>query len=136
MFADLSPVALTLTVMTGLLIKHAIADYGMQTAYMVCNKGRYLHPGGILHAGLHAMLTAAVLVVFAPGAAKFIAMIALGEFLVHYHIDYGKERICSDDAITPQCARFWQIHGFDQLLHALTYIAIAAIFVPTLVTPG
>lgn len=125
---------MTLTVMTGLLVKHAIADYGMQTAYMVGNKGRYLHPGGLLHAGLHAVFTTAVLLIFAPGAALFITKIAVGEFLVHYHIDYSKERICSDDTITPTCARFWQIHGFDQLLHALTYVAIAAIFVPPLIT--
>ncbi|MEL6288946.1 MAG: DUF3307 domain-containing protein [Pseudomonadota bacterium] len=134
MLADLSPIHATLALMSALLVKHAIADYGLQTGYMFRNKGRYLHPGGILHAGIHAFFTAGVLAFFAPAALPLIAAIAAAELVLHYHIDWAKERIGCGCELEPTCAGFWQLHGLDQLLHGLTYVAIAAFFLPTITT--
>jgi hypothetical protein len=39
------------------MFKHAVADFYLQTAYQYSNKGKYGHPGGIIHAGIHAALT-------------------------------------------------------------------------------
>lgn len=121
-----APVILALTLMAGFMIKHAIADYGLQTAYMFHNKGRYFHPGGILHAGLHVLLSVPVLMLLPPPTMMAMAAILGGEFLVHYHVDWVKERINRDRDLQPDCARFWRLHGLDQLLHGLTYVAMAA----------
>ncbi len=40
-----------------LMVKHAVADFFLQTPYQYCNKGTYGHPGGFLHAGIHVALT-------------------------------------------------------------------------------
>ena len=36
-----------------LMAKHALADFFLQTKYQWANKGRYGHPGGLLHAAIH-----------------------------------------------------------------------------------
>lgn len=67
-------------------IKHFIADYLWQTAWMVANKGRYGHPAGLAHAGLHGTLTAPILI-WAGVPVGAALMLALAEAGVHYHID-------------------------------------------------
>jgi hypothetical protein len=108
-----------------LQVKHFVFDFVLQTSYQVKNKGTYGHPGGILHSGFHAAATALVLLVLTVPAAVLVAIV-VGEFLVHYHIDWGKDQITRRFA-TGQNAFFWQMIGLDQLLHQLTYLAIAAI---------
>ena len=44
-----------------LLVKHFVCDFVVQTPYQIMNKGRYGHPGGLLHAGIHAAATGLVL---------------------------------------------------------------------------
>lgn len=106
-----------------LQIKHWIADYGLQTTYMVVNKGRYGHPGGLLHAGFHGLLTAVVLLGFGL-PLSVLAVVVLAETVVHYHIDWGKE--CISRGVTARLDNllFWRIHGLDQTLHQATYVAI------------
>ena len=108
-----------------LQVKHFLFDFVLQTSYQLKNKGNYGHPGGILHSGLHAAGTAFILLVLATPAAILIAIVA-GEFVVHYHIDWGKEQITRRYG-AGQNAFFWRMIGLDQLLHQLTYVAIAAI---------
>src|SRR5262245_47086258 len=57
-----------------LLFKHAIADFYLQSAYQYSNKGKYGHPGGILHAAIHVALTPLVYLVLLPGSL----LVALG----------------------------------------------------------
>jgi hypothetical protein len=40
-----------------LLVKHAAADFFLQTAFQWRNKGDYGHPGGIVNVAIHAALT-------------------------------------------------------------------------------
>ena len=47
-------IALMLAVLVALLFKHFLFDFVFQRPYQFLNKGIYGHPGGILHAGLHA----------------------------------------------------------------------------------
>lgn len=114
-----------LTLLGLLEIKHFLFDFEFQKPYHLRNKGTYGHPGGLLHAGLHAGGTAVILIGFGIQPVLLFAIV-LGEFLVHYHLDWGKDQIGrlaarSDDAF------FWRLVGFDQLLHHLTYIAIIVI---------
>jgi hypothetical protein len=106
------------------LIKHLIFDFFLQTEYQYKNKGIYGHPGGILHAGLHAFGTSFLFLYVYPGAA-LAAQILVGEFIVHYHIDWTKEQVIKRMKLTTGDAAFWWALGVDQFLHGATYIVIA-----------
>jgi hypothetical protein len=111
-----------------LLVKHLVFDYFLQTAYQVQKKGIYGHPGGILHSGLHALGTTSVFL-WIPPSLSLGAAIIVGEFLVHYHLDWAKEQIVRRMKWTPQQVFFWWALGIDQFLHNLTYLAIIALLV-------
>jgi len=110
-----------------LMLKHAAADFFLQTPFQYCNKGIYGHPGGFLHAGIHVALTPLVYLLVAPASLLLAASIALGEFVVHYHIDWAKEQITRRAGYTPQTPHFWHALGIDQLLHGLTYLVIVGV---------
>jgi hypothetical protein len=107
----------------GLFIKHFICDFPLQMfSWLYQNKGRYLHPSGIVHAGLHGIGTVIVLIPFIGSAALTYAMI---DMVVHYHIDWAKINLSRHYDLTPNKNEwFWVLLGFDQLLHHLTYFAI------------
>ncbi|MEL7114315.1 MAG: DUF3307 domain-containing protein [Pseudomonadota bacterium] len=112
-----------LVILLALQIKHLCADYLFQTDYMVAHKGTYRHPGGLLHAGLHAILTAIILGVAGVPMA-LVAGLSAAEFIAHYHIDWGKEQVSRRAALTPDKVNFWRAHGIDQMLHQVTYLAL------------
>jgi len=120
---------LVLAAVAVLMLKHTAADFFLQTPFQYCNKGIYGHPGGFLHAGVHVALTPLVYLVIAPASMLLAASIALGEFVVHYHIDWAKEQITRRAGYTPQTPRFWHALGVDQLLHGLTYLVIVGALV-------
>lgn len=122
-------VILTLAAIGMLMLKHTAADFFLQTPYQYCNKGIYGHPGGLLHAGIHVALTPLVYLIIAPASLLLAAAIALGEFVLHYHIDWVKEQLTRANNWTPQRPGFWHALGLDQLLHGLTYLAIVAMLV-------
>ncbi|MBC8012486.1 MAG: DUF3307 domain-containing protein [Methyloceanibacter sp.] len=120
---------LVLAAVAVLMFKHAVADFYLQTAYQYLNKGKYGHPGGFIHAGIHVALTPLVYLVLLPGSLLMAGAIALGEFLLHYHIDWLKEQIIHRNGWTAQDRGFWYALGTDQLVHGLTYLAIVAVLV-------
>lgn len=107
----------------GLELKHYLADYFLQPSWIIAGKGDFRQPGGYAHAGIHAALTGVVLLV-AGAALPLIGLIVLGEFVVHYLLDYGKIRYSAGVHITSKPSQFWALHGVDQMLHQLTYAAI------------
>ncbi len=109
-----------------LMLKHMVADFYLQTSYQYLNKGHYGHPGGLLHSAIHVALTPFVYLVLAPGSLLVAGALALGEFALHYHIDWVKEQIGHANGLTPQDRGFWCLLGTDQLLHGFTYLAIVA----------
>jgi hypothetical protein len=104
-------------------VKHFLADFLWQTDWMFLNKGRYGHPGGLAHAGLHALLTAAVLLVAPVSAAMLLALAAL-EFVIHYHVDWSKDHFTRRGAYTVRDKAFWVVFGIDQAAHQLTYVLL------------
>ncbi len=116
---------LALFAMAFLLIKHTIADFFLQTAYQYKNKGRYGHPGGLLHSLIHITMTAPVFIIL-PVSWTLAGAVLSSEFVLHYHIDWAKEQITESSGWTPAVARFWNALGVDQLLHGLTYVTIIA----------
>lgn len=103
-----------------LFVKHFLVDFVWQTDKMVQEKGQYGKWGGIHHSLLHAALTYAILIhVLGIQAA---AMLAVFDFLVHYHVDWAKMNIARN--LTVQDKRYWFWLGMDQLVHAVTYLII------------
>jgi hypothetical protein len=102
-------------------IKHFIADFLMQYDYMLRDKGIYGAEGGVHHALTHASLTFLILVFFCHTADLMIAL-SLADFVLHYHIDYFKQKL--NRGLTPADRKFWIWLGLDQALHYLTYVGI------------
>ncbi len=120
---------LVLAAVAVLMFKHMVADFYLQTPYQYLNKGVYGHPGGFVHAGIHVALTPLVYLVLAPGSLLLAAAIALGEFAVHYHIDWIKERVTHKNGWTARDRGFWCALGADQFVHGLTYLVLVAVLV-------
>jgi Protein of unknown function (DUF3307) len=106
--------------------KHFLCDFVLQTRWQIEAKKTYLKPGGLVHAGLHAALSVPALLLLAAAPAMLIA-IPLGEFVLHYHLDWAKARIDGAAGWTPRDRSYWVVFGLDQLMHQLTYVAIIAI---------
>jgi len=109
-------------------IKHFIFDFVFQTPYQFANKGSYGHPGGIIHAGLHALGSIPALLILATPVGLLAALI-IGEFVVHYHVDWSKEQLVRHFELVEPKPTFWYVFGGDQLAHQMTYIAMVAIVV-------
>ncbi|HSR02285.1 MAG TPA: DUF3307 domain-containing protein [Methylophilaceae bacterium] len=108
----------------GLFIKHFICDFPLQMfPWLYKNKGKYLHPGGIVHASLHGIGTMIVLGYFLN--FKLALFMGLLDLLLHYHIDWAKMNLSRHYNLKPDNSEwFWLLLGFDQFLHHLTYFAI------------
>jgi hypothetical protein len=108
-------------------VKHFVIDFICQTQYQWSNKGKYGHPGGILHAGLHGVGTAACLLAFAWEDILFLALL---DALFHYHIDWAKMNLNARMGWTATTSEyFWWLLGLDQLLHMMTYLAIIGLVI-------
>lgn len=106
-----------------MLSKHFLADFPLQTAHMLANKGTYGHMGGVTHAGVHVGLSTPVYLLFTDNIALIFGL-ALAEFVIHYHIDWGKETLAKHLQLTPADRTFWALIGLDQLAHHLTLLAL------------
>ena len=103
-----------------LFTKHFIVDFPLQNKYQWSNKGTYLHLGGILHAILHGIGTFVCIYWFHPSIAVYLA---LADTVIHYHIDWSKMNLNKKLGWGPTThEQFWWLLGFDQWLHASTYI--------------
>jgi hypothetical protein len=115
---------LALIVLALLLCKHMVFDFVLQTRYQLDHKHIYGHPGGLLHAGLHLVGTAAAIAVARPSPMLLGAILA-AEFVVHYHVDWIKEQLLRRGGWARSDVRYWVVFGGDQLIHQLGYILIA-----------
>ena len=117
-------VATVLVLIALLQIKHLFADYFLQSERMLKNRSTYLHLGRMQHAAIHAALSIlCLLVIGAP--VLFVLVLCLIEGGVHFHIDWLKGLYSKQSGDTPEDASYWRAFGADQLLHMLTYIAMA-----------
>jgi len=117
-----------LAILTGLTFKHFLADFMLQRSYQFKNKGKYGHPGGILHAGIHGLGTLLVLAWFLP--FDLALAIAAVEIILHYHIDWAKVQLNSRLKLDPrEDNEYWFLFGFDQFLHHMTYVGILLVIV-------
>ena len=107
-----------------LQVKHFIGDGPLQTLRMVKAKGFYGRSQGVLHAVVHGVGT--LLVVAAFGAPLLmVAQLAILDTALHYHIDYGKERLVREQGWMANDRYFWWALTADQTLHHFSYLLIA-----------
>lgn len=115
----------TLVLVTLLCTKHFLVDFILQTRYQWINKGRYGHPGGILHATLHGGATIICFIAFSGYIALLLGLL---DGIIHYHIDWIKENIAKKfQWRAEQHTQFWWLLGLDQFFHMLTYIFLISL---------
>jgi len=123
---------LTFYFLLALLIKHFIIDFVCQTPYQYLNKGKYGHPGGLLHSWLHILTTGFIICgfdIFYSIDHLYLFFILISEFGIHYHLDWGKVKICKHFGWTTSNSEYyWWLLGLDQFLHNLTYLIITLFY--------
>jgi Protein of unknown function (DUF3307) len=105
------------------LIKHLIADFFIQTQWMVVGKGKasgWLWPL-TAHSAIHAFGTLAICLALAPA----LSWLAATDFIVHFGLDRFKEVFVRRASVTPSDPMFWRLLGIDQTLHGLTHFIFA-----------
>ena len=107
-------------------LKHFVADFLFQTGWIAHGKeGRkgWLTPL-IVHVLGHGILTLLIALVVAP----HLWWLALVDVVIHAAVDRGKATVVNRCYWDFTKAQFWWLLGFDQLLHQITNIALAAAF--------
>lgn len=107
-----------------LQIKHFVCDGPLQTLAMVKAKGFYGRKLGVFHALIHGVGTSLVVLMFGTPLALAGLLVVL-DILLHYHIDYSKERLVRQQGWTVNDNYFWWALTADQVLHHLTYLLLA-----------
>lgn len=116
---------LLLFMLISLQAKHFLADFPLQTKYMLkksAKKGWQLPL--LSHAGMHGGLTALVMWPLVGFQIAFVS--GLIDFCIHFCVDFWKARYTNSN---PFQKSFWISFGLDQLAHQLTYIALAFVAV-------
>lgn len=120
----------TLVLITAFMIKHFAADFPLQGAYQLRNKGRLGHLGGFIHVYIHLLLSLLVLTICFQDPWTFnrpiIGWLLLMEGVIHYSMDYTKCQLVSRFDLHPNNPRYWWLTGFDQLVHGLTYVGMVS----------
>ncbi len=112
-------------------IKQVLCDFVLQTGWLALNKG---NPGWdgykplLVHAGIHAMGTFAIFVIFCPQLWWF----GLVDFVVHALVDRIKALLTQQQNWTPSNWKFWWSFGLDQEAHNFTHLAYILIIIATL----
>lgn len=119
------PVENMLLLLILLQVKHFICDGPLQTAAMVRDKGFYGRRLGLLHAGIHGCGTIAAFLIWGEIAIEAVAVLAVVDFALHYHIDFSKEQIVRRNGWTTAVPQFWWALSADQMLHQMTYLVLA-----------
>jgi hypothetical protein len=123
-FSTLAPVWTMALLSIVMATKHYIADFLLQTNWIARGKDcpdKWFLPL-LTHVMGHAVLTLLVALVVAPR----LWWLALVDFAIHFLVDRGKGLVCLANSVGPKDRAFWWVLGFDQYLHQVTNIMIAA----------
>lgn len=110
-------------------IKHWIADYLLQTSWMVENKGRYFHLAGWTHALIHGTCSIPVWVILfwrhpleiEPATCLgWIGMALVVEVILRHLNDFSEKNLIR----VAHTRLFWPVIGLNQLLDGLIYVGL------------
>lgn len=125
----MTQLALSILILLSLLqAKHMFADYFLQTPKMLEGRSAYLHIGRAQHALVHAAGSVVCFTVLGTPIWVTLAIVA-AEWVVHFHIDWGKAVYTQNKGHGPADAGFWRAAGFDQFLHQMTYVVMIGAWV-------
>ena len=103
-------------------VKHSIADVFLQTFHKNVQKHLYFDRGGHRHYGEHGVCTLILLLFFVnPIQAVLLSIL---DYILHWHVDWGKTKFCRWVGIERATPLFWRIHTLDQIAHFATYALI------------
>lgn len=102
-----------------LSFKHFICDFVLQNSEIATSKAVYGSHGSIRHSMHHAFGTLLVCILFL--SPKLSIVLAMFDFLIHYHIDWIKTKFGPKNY---QDKHYWVWFGADQFLHQQTYVLI------------
>lgn len=110
-------------------IKQVVCDFFLQTSWMANVKGGPFNMGGAkalgLHAGIHALFTLVLMLLFAPS----LWWLALVDFGLHGLIDKVKGAITNAYGWTYKDNKYWWAFGIDQEAHNLTHFGYVLLIV-------
>ena len=108
-----------------LLLKHAIADLGLQGYIQGPGKQCYLSRKLVIHSLHHGIGTFLVLILF----TNFEIAVLLGvlDLWLHWHIDFFKTRFVVAKKLNNTQRSFWWVQAIDQILHFSSYFLIVLI---------
>ncbi|MDB5657171.1 MAG: hypothetical protein JWQ94_4784 [Tardiphaga sp.] len=113
--------------MLALTVKHVIADFFLQNAWMAIGKDQ--KTGWALpllaHVAIHGVLTTLLVAAVQP-KLWFVGLI---DFAIHLCIDRLKGVLVSSYCIAPGHPWFWWLLGIDQALHHVTDFGLAILLV-------
>ncbi len=110
-------------------IKHFVADYMLQTTYML-GKGKkgneWILPLSA-HCGVHALHTLVIVFIYTGSIYKALAATVF-DFVTHFIMDRVKASPDMLGRFNPSQAEFWQSLGLDQGVHHIIHFLIILIF--------
>lgn len=113
--------------MLALTVKHVIADFVLQNAWLAMGKDQktgWAQPL-LIHCTIHGVLTTAIVAAAAPQ----LWYLGLVDFAIHISIDRCKGWLVAHFGITQATRWFWWLIGIDQALHHLTDFFLAIFIV-------
>jgi hypothetical protein len=113
--------------MLALTVKHVIADFFLQNAWLAMGKDQktgWAKPL-LLHCAIHGAMTMAIVAVVQPK----LWFLGLVDFAIHIVIDRCKGWLVAHYGITQASHWFWWLIGIDQALHHLTDFFLAIFIV-------
>jgi hypothetical protein len=108
-----------------LLIKHAIADLGLQGYIQGPSKQYYLSRKLVIHSLHHGIGTFLVLLYFVNVELAFV--LGILDMILHWQIDFCKTRFVIAFNLNNTQRNFWWVQAVDQILHYSTYVIIVAL---------
>lgn len=127
---EIETIKQALLLLLALQVKHIICDGPLQTLQMVRDKSVYLKPLGVIHALIHSVGSFVVLLLVGLPLV-FALQLVLLEFVLHYHIDFIKEKIVKQFGWYHSDGPFWWALIVDQTLHHMSYVLIVVLaFMP------
>lgn len=112
-------------------IKHFIADYPLQTGYML---GKLQRTNWVLpllsHASVHSVFTFVISVLFVP--VQLALFLAIADLILHFVIDRLKASPDIGGRFNPTQSYFWWALGLDQMAHHLTHYIFIYIIITNL----
>lgn len=106
-------------------LKHFIADFPLQNAYML---GKFKKKGWVLplasHCGVHALLTGFILILTGLIPIWLVLSMMAFDFTIHFIMDRIKASPSMLGRYDIKDKRFWWSLGLDQMVHHITHYII------------